>query len=149
MTRDISHFTDGENKGMKNVTIRATRSTPTTCHCCIWRHVCELEDEQIKYVGAMVLREITHYLLWKGPREPSKTAESGGATLKGLGNNFRKHGTEPPGFSQHLFPQQYLSLCLSFYPNCIQYKSCIILIKSHSRPGCTVNVFYSPHASLW
>lgn len=66
-----------------------------------------------------------HYLLWKVPREllAFRTAESGEAILKALGHNFRKHGAEPR-FSQHLFPKQYLSLCLSFYPNCTQYKSC-------------------------
>lgn len=50
----------------------------------------------------------------KGGQRTFKTAESRGAILKGLGNNFRKHGTEP-GFSQHLFPKQYLSLSVSHF----------------------------------
>lgn len=149
--RNISHFTDGKTKIIKNITNKG--QSKYSNHLLLLPLKTGLWARQWTnkiYESSSTLKSHTLFAL-KGAQRTFKTAESGGAILKGLGNNFRKHGTEC-GFSQHLFPQQYLSICLSlshFYPNCTQYKSCIILVKLHSSPECTVNVFYSPHASLW
>lgn len=121
MIRDISHFTDEENKGIKHVIHKDENKYSNHLpllhlKTCLWTG----ERKNKVYGSSSTLRSHILFLL-KGAQRTFKTAESGWAIQKGLGNNFRKHGTVS-GFNQHLFPQQYVSLCLSFYPNCTQYK---------------------------
>lgn len=130
-----------KNKGIKNV----THSQPgQVFQPLLLKNVCELKIEQIMFIRAGVLWEVTLFVL-KGTQKTFKTAESGGASWKNWETTSENMGQKPGSANTCSFN----NICLSFYPNCTQYKSCIILVKSHSSPECTVNVCYSPHALLW
>lgn len=112
MIRDISHFTDGENKGIKNVTHKGQDKYSNHLPLLplktrLWAG----EWTNKVYGSSSTLRSHMLFALKRAQRI-FKTAESGRAILTWLGKNLRKHGTEPE-FSQHLFLQRCLSISLS------------------------------------